>query len=125
MRRVVMLSLLAGLTACALRTPGDALRLEAIRPDSVLIASGAVVLVVLHGRGFVPGQPGQNTVMFGTHALRNVPANADGTQIMLAIPETLPSGGEAPPVQVDAGAYEIRVRTAAGESNRATVRIFR
>jgi hypothetical protein len=95
MRRVVVLSLLAGLTACALRTPGDALRLEAIRPDSVMLASGAVVLVVLHGRGFAPGQPGQNTVMFGTHALRNVPANADGTEIVLAIPETLPSGSEA------------------------------
>jgi hypothetical protein len=90
-----------------------------------MLASGAVVEVVLNGSGFIPGPPGQNTVMFGNHAITDVPANSEGTQIRFVIPEALPSGGGAPPLPIDAGSYAIRVRTAAGESKAATLRVFR
>lgn len=122
--RVAVASVMV-LAGCALKTAGKGIQLDTIRPDSVVVASGAVVVVSLRGHGFAPGTPGQNTVMFGAHAIRNVPANDEGTEIRLVIPESLPSGGEAPPVAIDAGPYVIRVRTSTGESNAATVRVFR
>lgn len=100
-------------------------RLDAIEPDSVWVASGSVVEVVLRGRGFVAGSPGHNTVIFGTFPLNDVPANADGTQIRLVIPDRLPSGGEAPPRPVDSGAYPVSVRTPNGQSNAMNVRVYR
>jgi hypothetical protein len=121
-----MMTTLAGLAACSLNTRGGAdVQLDAVRPDSVIVASGAIVQVVLHGHGFVPGVPGRNTVMFDTYALNDVPANEDGTQIRLVIPEQLPSGGEAAPIPLDAGPHAIRVKTPIGVSNAATVRVFR
>jgi hypothetical protein len=63
--------------------------------------------------------------MFGTFAINDVPSNADGTEIRLVIPETLPSGGEAPPQPVLSGSYPIRVRSQSGESNAVVVRVVR
>jgi hypothetical protein len=115
----------AGSCAVQQRTGGSALWLDAVRPDSVVVAQGAVVEVLLRGRGFAPGTPGRNTVVFGTLTLNNVPANTDGTEIRLVIPDMMPSGGEAAPMPTMPGPYEVRVRTAAGESNAATVRVYR
>jgi len=123
----VIYGLLMAAGACAVqrRAADTALRLDVIRPDSVFVAQGAVVEVVLHGRGFAPGTPGRNTVVFGTLTLNNVPANTDGTEIRLVIPDVMPSGGEAAPMPTVAGPYAVRVRTASGESNAATVRVYR
>ena len=81
--------------------------------------------MLLLGHGFEPGAPGRNTVLLGTHAVNDVPANTEGTEIHLVIPEAVASGGEAPPMPLDPGNYAVRVRTHSGESNAATVRIFR
>ena len=132
------LILLAGalVTACSARHPRPAAAtaelapnvaptLDAIRPDSVRISAGSVVEVVLRGRGFVPGQPGRNTVLLDRVSFNDVPASDDGNEIRFVIPDRLPSGGEAPPMPIDPGPYAVRVRTPGGESNPMTVRIYR
>jgi hypothetical protein len=112
-------------TAAATRVTSSAPTLDAIRPDSVFIASGAVVEVVLRGSGFVPGRPGHNTVLLGTAAFNEVPASDDGKEIRFVIPDRLPSGGEAAPMPIDPGSYPVRVRTPNGESNPVNVRVYR
>lgn len=105
--------------------PQSAPRLDAIRPDSVFVASGAVVEVILEGRGFAPGTPGRNTILFDALTLNDVPADSSGTRIRFVLPEMIPSGGEAPPQPLAEGRHVVRIRTANGESNPATVRVFR
>jgi hypothetical protein len=99
--------------------------IESARPDSVLVLPGAVVEVTLFGTGFAPGKPGQNTVHFGTTALKQVPATSDGRQIVFAIPEMVSRGGEAPPSALRPGSYNVSVETSSGTSNAVTVRVFR
>ena len=113
--------------ACAARHNADSgtPRLEAIQPDSVMIADGVVVEVTLRGSGFAPGTPGRNTVVFGRMTVNSVPANDDGTQIRFVIPDRMPSGGEAAPLPIDAGSYTILVRTPSGESNVKNVKVSR
>lgn len=111
--------------AAATRVPNGAPTLDAIRPDSVWIAAGVVTEIVLNGRGFVPGRPGHNTVVLGTVAFNDVPASDDGREIRFVIPDRMPTGGEAPPMPTDAGAYAMRVRTPNGESNPLNVRVYR
>ena len=99
--------------------------IETVRPDSVLLAPGAVVEVILHGRGFTPGPPGRNTIQFGDATITNVPASADGTEIRLTIPDRVPLRGEAAPLPLEAGRYNLRVQTTSGTSNAVSVRIDR
>jgi|SRR5690349_15338233 len=109
----------------ATRAPNGAPTLDAVRPDSVWMAAGAVTEVILRGRGFIPGRPGHNTVVLGTAVFNDVPASDDGREIRFVIPDRLPSGGEAPPMPIDPGAYPLRVRTPNGESNVVNVRVYR
>jgi hypothetical protein len=106
-------------------TASAAPHIDGIQPDSVVVAQGSVVEVVVRGRGFVAGMPGHNIVMFGRHAINDVPANANGTEIRLVIPDRLPSGGEAPPQPIEPGPYPITVKTPNGESNAVNVRVYR
>ena len=99
--------------------------IEHVQPDSVLFPPGAVIEVVIRGRGFVPGSPGRNTVQFGTVTVPNVPANDDGTEIRFAVPSVVPSGGEAAPLPLESGSYPIRIQTTNGSSNAVIVRVFR
>ena len=135
-RRPIVLVACAALAACsasrsrtgdaaAAQTPNAAPTLDAVRPDSILVMTGAVAEVVLQGRGFVPGRPGRNTVVFGAAAFNDVPASDDGKEIRFVVPDRLSSGGEAPPVPIEPGSYGVRVRTPNGESNAVTVRIYR
>jgi hypothetical protein len=107
------------------RSNSAAPTIESLRPDSVVVAPGAVVEIVLQGRGFVPGKPGRNTVRFGTVRLTDVPASDDGRVIRLVVPDRIPSGGDAAPLPLETGRYDIRVETAAGTSNTMVVRVFR
>lgn len=121
----ISLGLVAG--ACGLfhRTSSATPAIESLRPDSVFVAPGAVVEIVLQGRGFVPGTPGRNTVRFGTVKLTNVPASDDGRVIRVVVPDRVPSGGDAAPLPLETGRYDIRVETSAGTSNAMVVRVFR
>lgn len=99
--------------------------LEAIAPDSVIVAPGSVVEIVLSGSGFQRGTPGANTVRFGASAMRGVVASGDGRRITFVVPDAIESGGEAPPSRLIAGVYPVRVETPAGTSNVLMLRIYR
>ena len=98
--------------------------IESIRPDSVVVPRGAVVEVVVLGRGFVPGPVGFNTIQFDGVRLTDVPANAAGTELRFAVPDVV-VGGEAPPRPLETGTYSLRVATQRGTSNSMTIRVFR
>ena len=113
-------------TACAAAHRGSAdPHIDAIRPDSVMLAPGAVVEVVVHGHGFTPGTPGRNTIRFGDATITDVPASSDGTEIRVMIPDRVPLRGEAAPLPLEAGRYDLRVQTTTGTSNSVSVRVDR
>ena len=126
-RRLASILPLAVVAACGLfhRSNEASPTIESLRPDSVFVAPGAVVEIVVQGHGFVPGTPGRNTVRFGTVKLTNVPASDDGRVIRVVVPDRVPSGGEAAPLPLETGRYDIRVETTAGTSNVMVVRVFR
>jgi len=98
--------------------------IESIRPDSVVVPRGAVVEVIVRGRGFAPGAPGHNTIQLDGVRLTDVPANATGTELRFVVPDVV-AGGEAPPRPLDTGTYSVRVATQRGTSNAVTIRVFR
>src|SRR5882672_10185903 len=98
--------------------------IDSVRPDSVIVPYG-VVVVTLHGSGFIPGQPGKNTVHFDNAALTSIQGSSDGRRIAFVIPELINSGGEAPPMRLQAGSYAVRVETTSGISNVVTIRVYR
>lgn len=124
--RSTPLAALAAFAACSvLHRGGSSPRLDSITPDSVFLAPGAVVEVVLAGRGFAPGAPGRNAVQFGADTIGDVPANDDGTAIRFVIPQQVPLRGDAAPQPLEAGPYTIRVRTPQGTTNAMVVKVGR
>ncbi len=126
-RAALLLSLAVVAGGCGLfhRAHAASPTIEALRPDSVFVGPGAVVEIVVQGRDFAPGTPGRNTVRFGTVKLTNVPASDDGRVIRVVVPDRVPSGGEAAPLPLETGRYDIRIETSAGTSNAMVVRVFR
>lgn len=122
---IASLVFLAGACSAFHRSHASTPTIDSLRPDSVFVAPGAVVEIVVQGRGFVPGTPGRNTVRFGTVKLTSVAASDDGRVIRVVVPDRVPSGGEAAPVPLETGRYDIRVETSAGTSNAMVVRVFR
>jgi hypothetical protein len=99
--------------------------LESVRPDSVLLPYGGIAEVTLAGSGFIPGQPGKNTVHFNSAAFPSVAASQDGRRIVFNIPDVVSRGGGAPPSRLVAGKYELTVETSSGTSNSIAVRVYR
>jgi hypothetical protein len=95
------------------------------RPDSVVLPYGGVVEVTLSGSGFIAGKPGQNAVHFNGIVLRQVPASANGREIVFAIPDVINLGGGSPPSALRAGSYSVSVETTSGTSNAVTIRVYR
>jgi hypothetical protein len=123
--RLLGVALLAT-TACSAFQKNDGTpHIDRLAPDSVMLASGLVVEVAVRGHGFAPGKPGMNTVTVGDVELTNVPANDDGTEVRFVVPERAPSRGDAAPLPIDAGSYDVRIRTAVGLSNAMRLRIDR
>ena len=122
---LLALAFVAGACGLFRRSNATSPAIESLRPDSVFVAPGAVVEIVVQGHGFVPGTPGRNTVRFGTAKITNVPASDDGRVIRVVVPDRVPSGGEAAPLPLETGRYDIRVETSAGTSNAMVVRVFR
>lgn len=125
--RAVRSSLAAvALLGCASAHRADgAPTLARLSPDSVVVAPGGVVEVVIIGSGFRRGASGENTVHFAQGVLRSVPANDDGTRIVFVVPDAIDSGGEAPPIRLISGSYPVQVETISGTSNVLMLRIFR
>ena len=99
--------------------------IETVQPDSVMLAPGSVAQVLVRGRGFAPGQPGRNTIRFGEATITNVPASADGREIRVVIPDRVEVRGDAAPLPLEAGRYNLRVETSEGLSNAVSVRVDR
>jgi hypothetical protein len=109
----------------ALRKANDTPHIDRMAPDSVMLASGVVIDVAVRGRGFAPGKPGRNTVTVGDVQLTDVPASDDGTELHFVVPERGSARGDAAPLPIESGAYDVRVRTSAGVSNAMRLRIDR
>ena len=125
-RGALVPALAAGLACAAFRHKPGPPRVDSVRPDSVFMARGAVVEVVVKGRDFTPGAPGRNTVRFGDAiAVTNVPASGDGKEIRFVIPDEVRLRGDAAPQPLEAGRYPLRVETALGVSNPVVVRVYR
>lgn len=122
--RVTSVLLLCAACTVGHRAPAGP-HIETVHPDSVLLAPGAVVQVVVRGRGFAPGAPGRNTIRFGHATITNVPASDDGREIRLVIPDRVEGRGDAAPLPLEAGRYDLRVETSAGLSNAVAVRVDR
>lgn len=99
--------------------------LESVMPDSVTLPSGGTAQITLTGTGFIPGEPGRNTVRFNGAVFRSVAASSDGRQIVFNIPDVISRGGGAPPSTLSAGSYGVSVETSAGTSNTVSVRVYR
>jgi hypothetical protein len=126
MTRALGCTALAFVVSCAaLRGSSGTPRIDRVVPDSVVMAPGAVIEIVIQGSGFAGGTPGRNTVRFGETAIANVPANDNGNEIRFTIPESVPSRGDAAPMPLESGRYALRVVTDAGESNAVNVRVDR
>lgn len=122
-RAVAVLALCAACAVVRRATAGP--YVDSVRPDSVMLAPGAVLEVVVRGRGFAPGTPGRNTIQFGDATITDVPASADGREIHVVIPDRVPVRGDAAPLPLEAGRYDLRVQTSAGTSNGVSVRVDR
>lgn len=93
-------------------------RISRLEPGSVRIIRGNVTEFDIRGSGFDTSRvsPG-NTVRIGDVVLTSVPSSANGTLIRVAIPDAVPSGGEAPPSPWMGGRYPVSVRTKVGTSD--------
>ena len=93
-------------------------RISRLEPSSVRLIRGNVTEFDIRGSGFDTSRtsPG-NTVRIGQVVLNSVPSSANGTLIRVAVPDAVPSGGEAPPSPWMGGRYPVSVRTRAGISD--------
>ena len=128
--RTMVLTALFGATqmaACAsarrAATPAQAAqaarpRISRLEPGSVRLIRGNVTEFDIRGSGFDTSRtsPG-NTVRIGQVVLTSVPSSANGTLIRVAVPDAVPSGGEAPPSPWMGGRYPVSVQTRAGTSD--------
>lgn len=93
-------------------------RLTRVLPDSVRLINGNVIEIELYGANL---DATSNTVIIGAAVLTQVRSSASGTRITIAIPDAVPSGGEAPPTPWMSGRYPLSIRTAAGTSDTLTL----
>ena len=99
-------------------------RLTLVAPDSVRLITGNVTEVDLRGSGFDTNATNpQNVVRIGSLELRAVPSRLNGTVIRVAIPDAVPSGGEAPPAPWSGGRFRVTVTTRFGTSDTLTLAI--
>lgn len=128
--RAMVLAVAFGVTpvvACAparrASTPAQAAtdgrpRISRLEPGSVRLIRGNVTEFDIRGSGFDTSRtsPG-NTVRIGQVVLTSVPSRENGTLIRVALPDAVPSGGEAPPSPWMGGRYPVSVQTRAGTSD--------
>ncbi len=123
----VMAATLVGTGGCrtARRSepPTTAPKIASLAPDSVPVLRGPLAVLAIHGEAFETGDDPGNLVQIGPVTLRRVPANRAGTEIRVIVPSEYPSGGEAPPIRMAPGDYNVTVRTRAGVSNAVKVRV--
>jgi hypothetical protein len=97
---------------------GSRPRLTRIVPDSVRLVPGNVVEIELQGANL---DAVANLVKIGALELTQVRSAVNGTRITVAIPDVVPSGGEAPPARWIGGRYPVSIQSAAGISDTLTL----
>jgi hypothetical protein len=92
-----------------------------VLPSAASTDPGEVLDLRIAGCGF---STDRNTVTFGDVTVRNIKSTDDGTHIRVVIPKEVRSGGEVPPMQLSAGAYQVTVNNGRETSNakRVTLR---
>jgi len=89
-------------------------RLLRLVPDTARLLPGNVTEIELQGANL---DAADNTIRIGSLELGKVRSTVNGTRIIVAVPDAVPSGGEAPPAPWIGGRYPVSVRTAAGTSD--------
>jgi len=88
--------------------------ITALVPDEAPAGPAYPLDAVVVGEGF---QEAGNVVRFGPVTIPDLRSTDGGTRIRFPVPKELPSTGEAPPLALPPGEYEVSVTTAAGTSN--------
>jgi hypothetical protein len=115
----------AGTSAAASRIVEGPPVLVSLHPDTARVGDGAVVEIVVRGRGFDTSRAAPaNMVLVGDVELAGVPA-ASARELRFAVPLTITSGGEAPPRPIEPGAYDVRVRVRGAISNPLRLQVMR
>jgi len=105
----LLIPALASLCPAQARPP----HLIQIMPASGPAGAAYPLRATIGGTRFVPIG---NLVQFGPVRIADV-ASTDGMHLTFAVPKTVPSRGEAPPMVLGPGRYGVTVTTASGRSN--------
>lgn len=103
-------------------TPGT-LRLVALVPDSVSARPNAFREISIRGSGFAAGAA-RHAVSIGPITLDGVPADAQGSEIRVVIPERFSGPGGGPPRPLLPGTYDVSVRLGERTSNSLSLRVL-
>jgi hypothetical protein len=87
--------------------------LTRLTPSSGSLASGQIITVEVVGERLTAVG---NTTFFGSIKLGDLPS-PDGRTIRFAVPQTVPSRGEVPPMAMQPGTYAVYVVNANGTSD--------
>jgi hypothetical protein len=82
--------------------------ITSLAPDVGRAGEAYPIDVTVVGTGF--SEEG-NIVTFGGISVEGLPSTEDGTRITFRVPKAVPSTGEAPPMVLDPGEYEVTVTT--------------
>jgi hypothetical protein len=124
-RRAFALMMVHGLASAAnalTSTPGQSASMSGpakppelieIVPSSGPAGQAYPLQATIRGTGFMPTG---NLVEFGPVKIPDLPAT-DGSRITFAIPKSIQSRSEVPPLVLQPGEYQVTVTTSAGTSN--------
>jgi hypothetical protein len=90
--------------------------LTRLTPSSGSLATGEIIDVAIAGEGFAATG---NTVFFGRVRLGDLPSPT-GRTVHFAVPRSIPSRGEVPPMDIQPGSYGVYVVNSAGTSDTLT-----
>ncbi len=96
--------------------------IDRIDPTSGPAGEDYPIDLTIHGSGFGEAD---NVVHFGSVTISNRPSTNAGTQMTVAVPKMIDSGGEVPPMVIQPGEYPITVTTEHGTSEPVTFRLTR
>lgn len=117
-----------GLLACNSGAPASSAPessrpvIERITPTSGPAGTAYPIRLTIEGRHFADSA---NVVQFGPVTVEQVASSTAGTRIEFYAPKERSSGGEAPPMVLDPGRYDVTVTTAAGRSNAISFTLTR
>ena len=96
--------------------------IDRIDPTSGPAGEDYPIDLTIHGSGFAEAD---NIVRVGSVTISNRPSTNAGTQITVAVPKMIDSGGEVPPMVIQPGEYPITVTTEHGTSEPVMFRLTR